>query len=151
MLSRAARADRGSVAVFTAVFAVAVIFLLGLLVDGGSTLDARERAADMAEQAARAAATDLDPASLRGPTPSIDWGSACGYADQVVASYASQYSDMTKPEASCVPGDGPLSVTVTVSFTVRPAIPVPGFSSVPVTATQSATAECGNADQQEAC
>ena len=84
--------DQGSVAVFTVVFAVAVIFLLALIVDGGNAMNARERAADIAGQAARAAADDISPATLRsaplsGNALPIDWGSACGYAQQVVQKY----------------------------------------------------------------
>ena len=55
-------------AVFTVVFAVAVIFLLALIVDGGNAMNARERAADIAGQAARAAADDISPATLRSAT-----------------------------------------------------------------------------------
>ncbi len=52
------------------VFAVAVIFLTALIVDGGNAMNARERAADIAGQAARAAANDISPATLRqGPRP----------------------------------------------------------------------------------
>jgi Flp pilus assembly protein TadG len=49
--------DRGSVAVFTVVFAIAVVFLTALIVDGGIALNARGRAADIAGQAARATST----------------------------------------------------------------------------------------------
>ena len=65
----AAERERGSVAVFTVVFAVAVVFLTALIVDGGIAMNARERAADIAEQAARAAAgTSTSPrcAARRG-------------------------------------------------------------------------------------
>ncbi len=61
---------------FTVVFAVAVVFLTALIVDGGIAMNAKERAADIAEQAARAAAGDIDIAGLRqagsprsGPVP----------------------------------------------------------------------------------
>lgn len=57
--------ERGSVAVFTVVFAVAVIFLTALIVDGGIAMNAKERAADIAEQAARAAAGNINIAGLR--------------------------------------------------------------------------------------
>ncbi len=145
--------DRGSVAVFTAVFALAVIMLLALLVDGGSVLNARERAADIAEQAARAAATDLVTADLRNTSAvTIDWATACAYAQQAVTAYAKGFNQLTSARmTSCAPGANPRTATVTVRVTARPVIPAPGFPTLTVTATQSATAACGNADQQEAC
>lgn len=60
-----AEGDRGTVAMFTTIFAVFVLMLAGLVVDGGLTIHARERAADIAEQAARAAADDVDADYLR--------------------------------------------------------------------------------------
>jgi Flp pilus assembly protein TadG len=143
--------------VFTAVFAFAVLLLLGLLVDGGNALNAREHAADIAEQAARAAVTDLSIGDLHGTTGTetvaIDWTTACTYAQQTVTDYASDTGDVTGAAmAKCGEGTNPLTATVTVTVTSTPAIPVPGFdSSMTMTATQSATAECGNADQQEVC
>lgn len=198
---RAARdGDRGSIAVFTAVFAFSVLLLLGVLVDGGNALTARERAADVAEQAARAAVTDLSIENLHAsqattsPSPStspgasasaspstspstgtgtttgpstgtgtttgtgaetvaIDWTTACTYAQQTVTDYAASEGDVTAVTMTkCGEGADPLTATVTVTVTTKPAIPVPGFDSpMTMTATQSATAECGNADQQEVC
>ncbi|HST67666.1 MAG TPA: Tad domain-containing protein [Mycobacteriales bacterium] len=59
------RADRGSTALFVAVFAPAIIFMAGLVVDGGAALEAKQRASDIAEQAARAGAGQCDVAKLR--------------------------------------------------------------------------------------
>jgi Flp pilus assembly protein TadG len=151
--------DRGSVAVFSAMFVFAVLLLLGLLVDGGNVLNARERAADVAEQAARAAVTDVSIGNLHGQgtngpeTLAIDWTTACSYALQTVTDYASDTGGVTGATmANCRQGTNPLTATVTVVVTSNPAIPVPGFdSTITMTATQSATAECGTADQQEAC
>lgn len=151
MLTRHAR-DRGSVAVFTAVFALAVIFLVGLLVDGGSELSARERAADIAEQAARAAATDLTADSLRAGAPAIDFTTACQYATKAAQAYASDFgSKTTLTGTTCAEGATPQTVSVTVTVTTQPVIPVPGFSTLNLTVTQTATLTCGSADQQEAC
>jgi len=152
-------ADRGSVAVFTAAFAVTVLLLIGLLVDGGNALNARERAADVAEQAARAAVTDLSIDNLHGQgttgteAVAIAWKTACTYALQTVADYASATGGVTGATMThCVEGMNPLTAVVTVTVTSTPAIALPVFgSSITMTATQSATAECGNADQQEAC
>jgi uncharacterized membrane protein len=59
------RRDRGSAALFVAIFAPAMIFMAGLVIDGGGALEARQRAADIAEQAARAAANRCDVVLLR--------------------------------------------------------------------------------------
>lgn len=61
--------DRGSVGLFMAILMVGLIPMAGLVVDGGAALAARGRAADLADQAARAAADALEPASLRGASP----------------------------------------------------------------------------------
>jgi Flp pilus assembly protein TadG len=152
--------DRGSVAVFSAVFVVAVLLLLGLLVDGGNALNARERAADVAEQAARAAVTDLSIGNLHDQgatgteTLAINWATACTiYAQRTVTDYASATGGVTGATmVKCHEGANPLTATVTVTVTSNSAIPLPVFgSSTTMTATQSATAECGTADQQEAC
>lgn len=57
--------ERGSMSVFTVLFSVAVFLLAGLLVDGGAAINARLRAADVAEQAARAGADQIDVDHLR--------------------------------------------------------------------------------------
>lgn len=58
--------DRGSIALWYAIVAIAALVMAGLVIDGGAALGARERAADLATQAARAGADALVPASLRG-------------------------------------------------------------------------------------
>ena len=149
--------DRGSVAVFTVVFAVAVIFLLALIVDGGNAMNARERAADIAGQAARAAADDISPATLRSATLSgnalpIDWGSACGYAQQVVQQYGAGLTGTTVVMSGC-PGQGssPTQASVTVQVTTKPLIGGGILGTFTETATGTATSECGNAVQQGEC
>lgn len=67
LLARTANfGDRGSIALYFAVITVAAIAMAGLVIDGGAALAARERAADLATQAARAGANALAPATLRG-------------------------------------------------------------------------------------
>ena len=68
--------DRGSVTLFVIFFTITVLVLASLLVDLGNAVNAQERAADLAEQAARAAANTIDLASLRGGTVSIDTATA---------------------------------------------------------------------------
>ena len=62
--------------------------MAGLVIDGGAAIAARARAADLAEQAARAGADALVPASLRGLSPAemrIDPTAARAAADRVLA------------------------------------------------------------------
>ena len=120
--------DRGSVAVFSVVFAVAVIFLTALIVDGGNAMNARERAADIAGQAARAAAEDIAPAALRqGTAPGgafpIDWTTACGYAQQVVQRYGATLNGTTVTVAACpAQASSPTQAAVTVQVSTKPLI-----------------------------
>lgn len=62
-------ADRGSIAAYLVVMALALFALAGLVLDGGAALTTHGRAADVAAQAARAGADALDGTSLRSPTP----------------------------------------------------------------------------------
>jgi Flp pilus assembly protein TadG len=149
--------DRGSVAVFTVVFAVAVIFLLALIVDGGNAMNARERAADIAGQAARAAADDISPATLRSGTLSgnalpIDWDSACGFAQQVVQKYGAGLTG-TKVTMSACPGrqSSATQAAITVQVVTQPLIGGGILGTFTETATGTATSECGNAVQQGGC
>jgi Flp pilus assembly protein TadG len=133
------------VAVFTVIFAMAVILLTALIVDGGVAMNARERAADIAEQAARAAAGDINVATLRSTgVATIDRG-ACTLAGQLVQQYARGSSagvDAVTSAAmdSCLAG--PDTATVQVTITTRPLIPgvLGDFTE---TAQESATAQCG--------
>ncbi|SOD72941.1 hypothetical protein SAMN05892883_2253 [Jatrophihabitans sp. GAS493] len=72
-----------------AVVAVAMVAMLGMVVDGGNALAARERAADVAAQAARAGVDALTPISLRsfsdGSALATDPTDAQNAADQVLA------------------------------------------------------------------
>lgn len=67
---------------------VALLAMAGLVIDGGAAIAARERAADLAEQAARAGADALVPASLRGHSPTglrVDPAAARAAADRVLS------------------------------------------------------------------
>lgn len=63
--ARGPGAEQGSIALWFAITAIAAVAMLGLVVDGGAALATRERAADLAGQAARAGAGALQPATLR--------------------------------------------------------------------------------------
>ncbi|MBW1601170.1 hypothetical protein JJV70_03435 [Streptomyces sp. JJ66] len=60
-----AERDRGSGAGAVIVFALVFLTLAAFVVDGGMSIAQRERAADIAEQAARYAAMDIDEEALR--------------------------------------------------------------------------------------
>ncbi|WP_431043801.1 Tad domain-containing protein [Streptomyces sp. P1-3] len=62
---RRLRGDRGSGSAAVIVFAVLFLAVAAFVVDGGMSISKRERAADLAEQAARYAAQDLDIEELR--------------------------------------------------------------------------------------
>ncbi|HEX8081478.1 MAG TPA: pilus assembly protein TadG-related protein [Jatrophihabitans sp.] len=51
---------------YVVVITVGLLAMAGLVIDGGNALAAREQAADVAQQAARAGADALSPESLRG-------------------------------------------------------------------------------------
>ncbi|MEU0966572.1 pilus assembly protein TadG-related protein [Streptomyces sp. NPDC005917] len=56
--------DRGSGAGAVIIFALVFLSLSAFVIDGGLSVSKRERAADIAEQAARYAAQDIDKAAL---------------------------------------------------------------------------------------
>ena len=133
---------------FTAVFAIAVIFLLALILDGGSALNAKERAMDIAGQAARAAADTIDLQTLRASGRAVRSARAPALAAaSLVKSYGQLLSNgldkvtstsmvrCTAPPGSRA-GDGPVTVST------RPLIPgvLAGFHE---SAQAAATPECG--------
>lgn len=71
-----------------AVLTVGLLAMAGLVVDGGAALAARGRAADVAQQAARAGADALVPGSVRSSGPAglrIDAVAARAAAERVLA------------------------------------------------------------------
>ena len=69
--------DRGSVTLMAVVFALGLLAMFGLVIDGGARLTATRSAADLAEQAARAGAQAVQRGDLRGTrTPRLDPGAA---------------------------------------------------------------------------
>ncbi|WP_433252070.1 pilus assembly protein TadG-related protein [Streptosporangium sp. CA-135522] len=106
-------AERGSMSVFTVIFSVVVFLLAGLLVDGGAAINARLRAADIAEQAARAAADQIDVEHLRatGQARLLEEGTVCGKAGDIVSAHSTDDVRV----AECTVGGGQAEVTVRVS------------------------------------
>ena len=143
----AQRREQGSVAVFSVVFAVAVVFLIALIVDGGIAMNAKERAADIAEQAARAAAGNIDIAQLRTAGVAAIGPGACGLAANLVSAYSQQDSSGVDrvtgaTMTSCVATAGTETATVAVTITTQPLVGgiLGRFTE---TAQETATAECG--------
>jgi Flp pilus assembly protein TadG len=64
--------ERGQATAFIAVFVVALLAVVGIVIDGGYTLAAKRRAIDEAEGAARAGAQALTLGSLRLGSPRPD-------------------------------------------------------------------------------
>jgi Flp pilus assembly protein TadG len=140
--------------VFTVVFAIAVIFLTALIVDGGNAMNARERAADIAGQAARAAADDVQTTALRsGATTAalpIDWGTACGYAAQVVQRYAAGLPGTTVTMTACQQVNV-AEAQIGVQVVTKPLIGGGLLGTFTETGVGTATSVCGNAVQQGVC
>lgn len=134
--------ERGALALYFAIITTALLAMAGLVIDGGAALATRERAADLATQAARAAATALTPASLRGqPTQlSVDPAAATHAADAVLA-------DGGATGTVSVTGD---TVIVTAHLPRRTTIlSAVGLDDISQTATAIATAVIGTATTPE--
>lgn len=69
-MRRRLRAEEGMVTVFVVTFAMALLLMAGLVIDGGGVLAARRRALNIAEQAALAGAQGVDVAAIRAGSPS---------------------------------------------------------------------------------
>jgi hypothetical protein len=154
--------DRGSVTLWLVVFAFTVLVLLGFVVDGGQYMNGRERAADIAQQAARAAADDLQTGSLRSGRFIIN-ADACapgGPAYSLVSEYAGNSARIMPGQEGCAIGgmvngacqtqppplggsQGPC-VKVEVEITVNPAIPIGPLGTLTTTATEFANLDCGS-------
>jgi len=77
--------EEGAVMATVAVFMVALLAVVALVYDGGRAITAKRRAINQAEQAARAGARAVDPASLRaagapGGPPRLDPAGAAAQA-----------------------------------------------------------------------
>lgn len=125
--------ERGSVALVMPILAVALLSMAGLVIDGGAALSARGRAADVAQQAARAGADALSPASLRraGPDSLVINPAAAQAAAQQILSVGDVDGQVS------VSGD---TVTVTAAVTRTTALlSAVGITTVTGRATADAT------------
>ena len=123
--------ERGSVSLIMVIFTVALFAMAGLVIDGGLALDARGRAVDLAQQAARAGAGAISPDSLRGRSPDLQVdASAATQQAQRVLTLAGATGEVT------VSGD---MVTVTAHVHQR-AVLLAAFGVSDLTASANATA-----------
>jgi hypothetical protein len=139
-------ADHGSAALFVAIFAPAMIFMAGLVIDGGNALEARQRAADTAEQAARAGGNECDEARLRsaGECRIVSRARAEAVARRYIGPGIDNWTlELIDP----VPGDGGafygVRVTVTITFRTTLIGIVPAFETMTLTQTADAVAVTG--------
>jgi hypothetical protein len=138
--------ERGSAALFVAIFAPAMIFMAGLVIDGGAALEAKQRASDIAEQAARAGASQCDVALLRS-------AGVCWITDDRAAHAAAQpYTEnngVTSWDSQLLadpnnPGrNNGVRVRVTITFRTTLLGIVPKFKTLTITEAADAIAVTG--------
>ncbi len=127
--ARAVASDEGVITAFAALILVALMALIGFVVDGGSALLAHQAAEVEAEQAARAGAGALSVDSLRSGTFQLD--------DQAAVVAAEHFAAGAGHPATAAVNNG--VVTVRVSYRVPTAVlGMVGIRSLPVSATASA-------------
>ncbi|MFF7987092.1 pilus assembly protein TadG-related protein [Streptomyces sp. NPDC007901] len=125
--------DRGGVTVFVAICVIALIGIIGIAVDGGSTMRATERADYVAGEAARAGGQAIDPAdAISGKAIVVD--------PQAAAAAAQSYLRSAGATGTVsVSGDGKtLTVTVTGTYATS-FLSAVGISSLSVTGHGTAT------------
>ncbi|MEV3998965.1 TadE/TadG family type IV pilus assembly protein [Streptomyces halstedii] len=106
------RDDRGSMSLFFALATIGILMVMGLLVDGGGALNAANRSTSLAQEAARTAGQQLDPAqAVEGTAITIDPGAAIGAAQDYLAAAGVQGNAQIT--------DGGQTLTVTVTDTYR--------------------------------
>lgn len=124
---RRARGEEGQVTAFVVVFAMTLLAVTGLVLDGGLLLSAKRQAADTAEQAARAGAQAVDLATLRSS------GDHRLDAVEAVAA-ANAYLRQVRAEGSVTATTERVTVTVTHTQQLR-LLPLVGLNEVTVTGT----------------
>ncbi len=108
MTRRACRGDDGVASVIVVLLTGALLALAGLVWDGGRAITARQLAADLAEQAARAGADDVDVSTLRATgADTVDVPAAVRDACHYVA--------VTAPGVTCQAAATAGAVTVNVT------------------------------------
>lgn len=128
--------DAGSITVISTVFALALILILGLVVDGGAALASQRRADNLAQQAARAGAQALDRSQLgRTGKTCLDPALARRYALAYLAALGITNATVTTTTTSVR-----VQVPVTDHTLIVQAV---GIRTVSITGTGSAVAVTG--------
>jgi len=123
--------ERGSVALFMALFTVALLAMAGLVIDGGAALAARGHAHDLADQAARAGADALSPDSLReSSTIALDPVAAQAAAHRYLAAAQATGTVVVRGQVVTVTAHVPRRAVLLSAF---------GLHDLTGTATSSAT------------
>lgn len=127
--------ERGQVTAFVTIFTVALIMVIGLVLDGGFILAAKRQAINEAEQAARAGAQAVDIDELRGSGDHVLQPEAAVAAAQNYLRRTGHTGEVTVDGAS-------VSVTVSID---RPLLILGagGLADVTVTGTGTASAVRG--------
>ena len=119
LMARRPRGERGSFTFAVIFWALMAMMLSGLVVDGGLALTERQRAGDIAEQAARAGADDLDQGALRNGRYQLA-ADACDRAKQVVAASGGTGAVLTGcPAGSVTLPNGLVVPTMTVQVQIQ--------------------------------
>ena len=123
------REDDGALVAFVLLLLVALLALLGLVVDGGAALTAHQAAEVEAEQAARSGAGAISVDGLRSGTVQLDSGPAIAAAERFAAATG-------HPATATVDGG---VVTVHVRYQVPTTVlGIVGIRTLSVSATASA-------------
>lgn len=117
--ARRPHGQRGSFTFAVIFWALIAMFLAGLVVDGGLAITERQRAGDIAEQAARAGADDLDQAELRAGNFVLA-ADACPQATRVVTASGADASAITcDPPGQLTLATGQVVPTMTVHIRIQ--------------------------------
>jgi Flp pilus assembly protein TadG len=116
----ACRDQRGSGAAAVIIFSFVFLALAAFVIDGGLSISQRERAADIAEQAARYAAEDINEADLRSNGDVvIDYADCDARVRQFAAESGLTPTDVAA--SGCTRADAQ-EVTVEIQLTYRPVL-----------------------------
>jgi Flp pilus assembly protein TadG len=138
--------------VFVVLWSLVIVMVAGLVIDVGLAIAQRQRAADLADQAARAEAQNLSTVALRQSGGAEIMDDNCQRATTYLANavssihYGTAALDTSFGNGGCqlsaaAPGN---SVTVSVSLTYSPFVFDLFAGTVTVTETGTATAATGN-------
>ncbi len=138
--------------VFVVLWSLVIVMVAALVIDVGLAISQRERAADLADQAARAEAQNLSTVSLRQRGGAVIQDDGCLRATDYLANavssihYGTAALNTSFGNGGCeLAGNGPgNSVTVSVNVTYSPFVFDLFSGSVTVTETGTATAATGN-------